>query len=248
MSFSGPPRRPMSGFRQQKHLSLDASIGGVELNHLGPGLGGFTTHSGAGQGYLHREQYDPIVAAYDSNAPEYCPPAPWLEGMTHHASSPERIAPDWPPPIDRQDPVQYQDSLMTPALFQHLLEEVFTAGPFPIVAEAAQPEAMRPGEASAQEAQSAQSMWAAPELMGEHPWFHSRQAASDTYGAMMAQATEPLEPLADMASQEAAMRATHDQQPEQDLEAVIQESMPLRAQEAPFEMEGPPGVLGHFHA
>jgi hypothetical protein len=37
MSLPSPPRRPICGSYQQKHLSLDGSISGVEPNHLGSG-------------------------------------------------------------------------------------------------------------------------------------------------------------------------------------------------------------------
>jgi hypothetical protein len=127
---------------------------------------------------------------------------------------------------------------MTTALFRHLLDEISMAEPFPIAAEPPQLDAMRPmGEASAQDPLSAQSMWSAPELVGEHPWFTSRLAEPGTYGAMMARPAEPYEPSADMSPQETIMRATHDQQPQHNLEAVIQESLPSGVQQAPFEME-----------
>jgi hypothetical protein len=119
---------------------------------------------------------------------------------------------------------------MTPEMFLRLLQEISTEGPLPIEARTAHPEVMLPtGEASAQGSQSGQSMWAGPELMGEHPWFNFGQAAPDTYEAVVAQAAEQPEPMAEMESQEAAMQAMCDQQPPQGLEAVIQDD--------PFEME-----------
>jgi hypothetical protein len=127
---------------------------------------------------------------------------------------------------------------MTPELFQHLLQEVSTAGSPPLDAETAPREVMDPTvEASEQQAQSDESMWSAPELMGKHPWFDSDQAAPKTSEAMTVEATEQQEPLAEMASYEASLQAMVDQQPPQGLEAVIQEPTPLQAEEDPFEME-----------
>jgi hypothetical protein len=220
----------MSRYRRPKHLSLDGSISGIEPNRFRPGIKTFPTHPGAGPGHMHVEDYAQRPAAYDSNAPEYCPPDPWFEEMPHLASPPQRVAPGWPPPATiAPSTLKYRNSLMTPEMFLRLLQEISTEKPLPIEARTVHPEVMLPtGEASAQGSQSGQSMWAGPELMGEHPWFNSGQTAPEAYEAIV-QATEQEGPLAEIGSQETAMQAMCDLQPPQGLEAVIQDD--------PFEME-----------
>jgi hypothetical protein len=159
--------------------------------------------------------------------------------MTDLSSPPAPTLPDWPPPhIDRQDPVQYQHSLLTPSLFQQLLEEVSTAGPLPTAAKMTLPEILSStAAASAPEVRSAESMWAAPKLLDEHPWFDAKPMSSDPYAAMMPQATMQHEPLAEMAAHETLRQGVCEQQPQDGLEAVIRRSMPLQSMEDPFEME-----------
>ena len=229
----------MSRYRRRQQTYLDGSVSGVELNRLRPGIKAFSTHSGVGQRHAHVEEYDPRQAAYDSNAPEYSPPDPWFEGMTHQASPRERIAPSWPPPPTVQhEPAEYQDSRMTPALFLRALEDISTDGALQDATEASQHEIMLPAEETcAQSPQLEQSMWAPREMRGEHPWFNSSQAPADMYERMMVQATEQQDRLAEMASQEAGIQAMCDQQPPGGLEAVIDSAMPPQAQDDPFEME-----------
>jgi hypothetical protein len=239
--FSDPLlRRPMPGHRGQEHLSLSGALGGMgEPNHLGPEPLGASMRHDAGPGGAPFKQYDPIVASYESNAPKYSPPAPWFEGMTELFSPPEPVRPDWPSPhLERQEPVQYQHSLLTPAVFQQLMEEVPTAGPVPTAAKLTLPEIMRStGAASTPEVRSAESLWTAPKLLGDHPCFGAKPISSDPYAAMMPQATIPHEPLAQMAPQETLRQGVCEQQPQDGLEAVIRRSMPLQPMEDPFERE-----------
>lgn len=229
--FSSDPllRRPMPDHRGREHLSPSGALGKGEPDHFGPEPFGASTHPCANQGGAPFRQYDPIVASYESNSPKYSPPAPWFEGMTHLSSPPETLRPDWPAPeIDRQDPVRYHDSLMTPAMFEHLLEEVSTVGPMPIEARLTLPEIMSStAAASTPEVRSAEPMLAAPKLLDEHPLFSAKPIASDLYAAMMPQAAMPRE----VHEQGVSM-----QQPQPGLEAVLQGTMPLQKDD-PLERE-----------
>jgi hypothetical protein len=230
MLFSDPLlRRTLPGSRGQEHLSLNGAIGTGKPDHFDLEPLGPATHPGASQGGAPFRQYDPIVASYESNTPKYSPPAPWFTGMTHLSSPPETTRPDWPPPdIDRQDPVRYHDSLMTPGIFQHLLEEVSTAGPLPIAARLTLPEIMSStAAASTPEVRSAESMLAAPKLLDEHPLFSPKPIASDPYAAMMPQAAMPREVFE---------QGVCKQQQQPGLEAVVQGAMPLQKDD-PLERE-----------
>jgi hypothetical protein len=242
MLFSDPLRRPMPGYRGQDHMSLSGAVGRGEPTHLGPKPLGASTHHDASQGGAPFRQYDPIVTSYESNAPRYSPPAPWFAGMTHLSSPHEAIPPNRPPShVDRPDPVRYEHSLMTPAIFQQLLKEVSTAGPLRVAAETARPEVMRStGAASTPECRSGESTWAAPKLLGEHAWCSARSTVLDTHAARMPMATIRHEPLAEVDLHEALESRVCMRQPQHGLEAVIQGSMPLQSRENQFEMERRP--------
>ena len=224
MAISGPLRNEPFRYRKRKQLSLDGSVGGMDVNHFRHGLGPATAHSG-GPSHLHSDPYDPIRAAYDWAMPDHHPSEPWFEGIGHHASQPELIGPDRPQPVsEHEETVLYRDAQMTPELTRRLIEKISESGPSADVSVEDLQQAMLSGLApTPQESQPGQPTAEFLGSQAEHPWFDSGQMTQDMFHAAMEQVMQPA----------------LEQQPQQDLEALVQAAMqePTPMQEDPFEMQ-----------
>lgn len=116
-----PTLRDLNLYRRSKRLSLDGSVPGLQYSRMRGGKHYATAP--VSFGFSGQDFYDPVHAAYEYPDPDYDPAPAWFEGMHIPRTPFIRF------PMQREhhrqfnQPVQYEDSLLTPEMTQQLFDE-----------------------------------------------------------------------------------------------------------------------------